>query len=82
MNRQHVTKWDKVFKDDRTHTHDEKEQEDYQSFKKLKTYDCRVTLNNPHEVFPHISRTLLGENVTEKLGYKNLGAPYATPKEI
>lgn len=75
MRKQHITKWVRLFKEDRTDTHDEERtgrlsaisDELLQKVEDQVRSDCRMTLDNPHEVFPHISRTLLGKIVSVKV---------------
>jgi histone-lysine N-methyltransferase SETMAR len=82
MSRQHVTKWVRLFKEGRTDIHDEARSgrpsgisdELVQKIEEQLRNDRRVTLDDLHEEFPDISRSLLGNIVSEKLGYKKLCA--------
>lgn len=84
-----VFKWVKEFKEGRTDTHDEErsgrpsvvsEELVQQVDEKIRS-DRRVTLDSLHEMFPHISRTVMGEIVSEKLDYRKLCARWV-PKML
>lgn len=78
MTRSKVFKWVKEFKEGRTDTHDEERsgrpsvvlEELVQQVNEKIRSDRRVTLDSLHEMFPHISRTVMGEIVSEKLDYR------------
>lgn len=89
MNRQNVTKWVRLFKEGRTDTHDEERsgrpsvisEELVQQVEKKVRDDRRVTLDTLKESFPHVSRSLLGEIVSERLGFRKLCARWV-PKML
>lgn len=73
MTRQHVTKWVRLFKEGRTDTHNEERcggpsvisDELLQQVEEKVRDDRRVTLDALSESFPHISRSLQGEIISE-----------------
>lgn len=81
MNRQ-VTKWIGLLKKDRTDTHDEERsarssvisEKLMQQVKEKVRDDRRDTLDTPRGSFPRVSRGLLGQIVSERLGLKKLCA--------
>lgn len=89
MSRQNVTKWVRLFKDGRIDTHDEERcgrpsvisDELLQQVEEKVRDDRRVTLDTLSKSFPLISRSLLGEIITEKLGYRKLCARWV-PKML
>jgi len=89
MTRQHVTKCVKLFKEGHTDTHDEERcgrpsvisDELLQQAEEKVRDDRRVTLDALSESFPHISRSVLGEIISEKLGYRKFCARWV-PKML
>jgi len=82
MNRQNVTMWCREFSEGRTDIHDE-----HGSFRPSLTSEKllqeiegeirangRVTIRQLHHIIPEVSKTTIHEAVTEKLGYRKLGA--------
>lgn len=87
MSRQHVSKWCRLFKEGRTDTHDDKRSgrpsivsNETKKIEETVRANQRLTLDNLNELFPDISRSLLGEIVTEQLGYKKLCARWIQTK--
>ena len=89
MNERNVRKWCEMFNNGRTNVHDEtRPGRPSLITEALKTavnnrilQDRRVTLDELHIVFPDISRSLLGEIVSQHLGYNKICARWV-PRQL
>ena len=89
MNRQNVTKWCREFSEGRTDVH--KEQKSVRpsliSDDRLQETEAeiranrRVTITDLHHIFPEVSKTIIHEAVTEKLGHRKFCARWV-PKML
>ncbi|KAJ4433849.1 hypothetical protein ANN_16161 [Periplaneta americana] len=81
MNERNVRKWCEMFNNGRTNVHDETRPDAHHFTEDLKTkvndrilQDRRTSLDELHIAFPDISRFLLGEIVSQHLGYHKICA--------
>ncbi|KAJ4439540.1 hypothetical protein ANN_07664 [Periplaneta americana] len=89
MNERNVRKWCEMFNNGRTNVHDEtRPRRPSLITEDLKTkvndrilQDRRTSLDELHIAFPDISRSLLGENVSQHLGYHKICARWV-PRQL
>jgi len=89
MNRQNVTKWCREFSEGRTDFHDEQKNgrpslisdDLLQEIEGEIRANRSVTIRELHHIIPEVSKTIIYEAVTEKLGYRKLCARWV-PKML
>jgi transposase len=80
MNRQNVTKWCREFSEGRTDVHDEQRSgrstliscDLLQEIEGEIRAKRRMTIKELHHIIPKVSKTIIHEAVTEKIGYTKL----------